>query len=366
MASRVSTLESSGFSYYDWDWINVLQEKAGSGTVSDRQVHGYAPIAGVGDIAHMDKSGTVYVPAPDQVGTTWRLIDGTPAAANSYFYDAFGGSRGVSEAVANQYRFAAKRLGHGTCLHHFPARQYSTSSGRFLSRDAMRHRDRGTDYLYAHARPTILADPTGLAATHPALMGQVFVYASLIPFARGVYGRSSFCGTFSSEDETIGCCKKVGIVQVHEWIQIISMWPDIRRPWRTDAVVPYSGFSTSATITWDDHPGLNMTKGKGNLTHFYFHDFESCVICFDKDRCGESLGCIGWGHEWDASRIVILGKRWLENGLYQYAHGVGGRLVLGTSDAGGVPVVRRSPRCFDRVTLNAINLACMTGDSWWV
>ena len=33
LASRASTLESSGFTYYDWDSINVIQEKTGTRAV---------------------------------------------------------------------------------------------------------------------------------------------------------------------------------------------------------------------------------------------------------------------------------------------------------------------------------------------
>jgi hypothetical protein len=57
MASRVSTLESSGFTHYDWDGINVLQEKDAAGQVPERQVHGYAPIVPVGDIVLIEKLG---------------------------------------------------------------------------------------------------------------------------------------------------------------------------------------------------------------------------------------------------------------------------------------------------------------------
>ena len=110
MASRVSTLESIGLTYYDWDGINVIQEKDGANTVTDRQVHGYAPIVSVGDIAMMDKSDTPYVPVSDQVGTIWNLADSSAALADSYTYDAFGVNRGASESVANRYRFGTKRL----------------------------------------------------------------------------------------------------------------------------------------------------------------------------------------------------------------------------------------------------------------
>jgi len=57
----------------------------GAGVVS-RQVHGNAPVFSAGDIAHMDKSGTPYVPDLDQVGTVWNLLDSTAGKADSYSY----------------------------------------------------------------------------------------------------------------------------------------------------------------------------------------------------------------------------------------------------------------------------------------
>ena len=75
LASRAELVDSTGTTRYTWDGTNVLQEKTGAGTVTERQVHGYAPIMSVGDIAHVDKSGTAYVPVSDQVGTVWNLTD---------------------------------------------------------------------------------------------------------------------------------------------------------------------------------------------------------------------------------------------------------------------------------------------------
>ncbi|MBA7639902.1 hypothetical protein ES703_47563 [subsurface metagenome] len=134
MASRVITLESGGFTYYDWDGINVIQERDEAASVTDRQVHGHAPITSVGDIAHMDKGGTVYVPTPDHVGTVWNLVDASAAKVNTYTYDAFGVARSTSETVSNKYRFGTKRLDPDPTLYHFIARQYGPQAGRSLSR----------------------------------------------------------------------------------------------------------------------------------------------------------------------------------------------------------------------------------------
>jgi hypothetical protein len=59
LGSRVSTLESGTLRYYDWDGINVIQEKDATNAETERQVHGYAPIPTVGDIALTDRGGNV-------------------------------------------------------------------------------------------------------------------------------------------------------------------------------------------------------------------------------------------------------------------------------------------------------------------
>jgi RHS repeat-associated protein len=162
LASRVSTLESGGLTYYDWDSINVIQEKDGDGDVTDRQVHGYAPVFSVGDIALMDKSGTPYVPVSDQPGTVWNLLNSAASKANSYAYDAFGVARSASEAVPNLYRFGTKRLDVAPGLYHFIARAYRPTVGMFITREPEVHAGGQDMYAYAGSRPLSRVDPTGL------------------------------------------------------------------------------------------------------------------------------------------------------------------------------------------------------------
>ncbi len=100
MAGRVSTQESAGVTYYDWDGINVIQEKDASGSVTERQVHGYAPIPSVGDIALMDKRGHWRLcRSPTRWGRR-AVLDPTAAVANTYTYDAFGVGRAIRRLSA--------------------------------------------------------------------------------------------------------------------------------------------------------------------------------------------------------------------------------------------------------------------------
>jgi RHS repeat-associated protein len=167
LASRASLLDSTGFTYYTWDGINVIQEKDAAGDITQRQVHGYAPIVSVGDIALVDKAaGSAYVPVADQVGTIWDLADSSAGKANSYAYDAFGVDRSVSESVTNRCRFGTKRLDSGSDLCHFVARQYAPIVGMFSSRDRT-GRGGGRGYALVRARVLRWTDPTGRCIVLP-------------------------------------------------------------------------------------------------------------------------------------------------------------------------------------------------------
>jgi len=163
MASRAALVDSTGMTYYAWDGIRVLKTEDGAGSLRQRQVHGYAPIPSVGDIALIESAaGDPYAPIPDQVGTNWKVLDSAAAIANSYQYDAFGLGRAANETFSNPYRFAGKPLDPDPTLYHFIARQYSPIRTVFLSRDPFGPLSAGPDYVYAAARPTILVDPSGL------------------------------------------------------------------------------------------------------------------------------------------------------------------------------------------------------------
>ena len=135
MASRVSTLESIGLTYYDWDGINVIQEKDSSNQVTDRQVHGYAPIVSVGDIALMDISGNTAVLVPDQTGTTHKVLGESGAVANAYQYDAFGVARAATEALSCLYRYSGHRLARDEGFYGPEVAAYLPETARSLNRN---------------------------------------------------------------------------------------------------------------------------------------------------------------------------------------------------------------------------------------
>ena len=136
LGSRVSTLESSDLTYYDWDGINVIQEKTGAGTVTDRQVHGYAPITQRRRHRADGQGRRQRLRAHRRPGRHHMEPARTPLPrlANSYSYDAFGVGRGVTESVSNAYRFDSGRLDVDSGAYQLNGNTYSPNTGRPLNR----------------------------------------------------------------------------------------------------------------------------------------------------------------------------------------------------------------------------------------
>jgi len=197
---RASKLDSTGFVYYDWDGINVIQEKDGAGSVTDRQVHGYAPVVSVGDIAHMDKSGSMYVPTSDQVGTIWNLLDASATKSNSYTYDAFGVGRSASETVSNVYRFATKHLSADTHMYYFVLRRYSPVLGRFINPEYLigpwLRTAHYNGYAYAQQNPLTFVDPMGRDEIRAEDSQVKWVFEKSVPwYLGGWFWQANVCET---------------------------------------------------------------------------------------------------------------------------------------------------------------------------
>jgi RHS repeat-associated protein len=162
LGSRASLFGSDGLAYFTWDGIRVLKLADEAGGLKQRQVHGHAPMASVGDIVMMQASAKTYVPEADQVGTLWQVFDSSAAVANAYQYDAFGVGRAASESFDNPFRFAGKHLDEDPALYHFTARQYDPRLGRFISRDPAGYGGSFSVYLYCRSMPGWYVDPMGL------------------------------------------------------------------------------------------------------------------------------------------------------------------------------------------------------------
>ena len=145
----------------------VSQFVAGTQTPEQNYVYG----AYVDDVLLKHGSGgSAYYHKNHQFSIA-ALTDATGSVAERYTYDAYGavavydagGSPVSGSAYANCLMFTGREFDEETGLHHFRARQYATSVGRFISRDPLGSVD-GVNLYRAYFVPNG-ADPSGTNTT---------------------------------------------------------------------------------------------------------------------------------------------------------------------------------------------------------
>ena len=171
---RYAMEDSAGLSYftYDQDGLCQLVERDGSGSVVAEHTRGYAPIAGIGDMAAakiITSQGTYYrYDTYDNRGNVIRTVDESGTVTGYFEYDAWG-KKLREEAPPEGTRFGQSAPAWIDLtddpdgeLRLTPTRLYHASVARFLSRDVQRH-DGATDvYGYLSASAPAYADPSGL------------------------------------------------------------------------------------------------------------------------------------------------------------------------------------------------------------
>lgn len=119
---------------------------------------------GVSRLARTD-NGTVSYYHTDGLGSTRLLTNATGMPTDAYTYTAYGEVLARTGVSTNPFLFAGEHRDSTSGLYYLRARYYDPTTGRFLSRDPLPgnlpvpltlH-----PYLYAHANPVNIVDPTG-------------------------------------------------------------------------------------------------------------------------------------------------------------------------------------------------------------
>ena len=101
----------------------------------------------------------------DALGSTRLLTDGAGAVTDTYGYEAYGNLATATGSTNNPYLFTGERFEPSLGLYDLRARNYAPSGGRFLGRDPASARlgdpRSAHPFLYAHADPVNVTDPTG-------------------------------------------------------------------------------------------------------------------------------------------------------------------------------------------------------------
>jgi RHS repeat-associated protein len=133
--------------------------------------------------------------ATDGHGSVRQLTDEAGAVTDTYTYDAFGKLIEQTGATPNPYLYSGERFDADLGLYHLRARYYDPDRGRFTSMDP--HPGELDEplslhkYLYVHADPVNLIDPTGLSAAGE--YGKLTAFAVRIIRAVKRIGRAIAC-----------------------------------------------------------------------------------------------------------------------------------------------------------------------------
>lgn len=119
-----------------------------------------------GRLFALERSGTRYYVAADQLGSPIAVVDATGTLVKTREYDAFG--RVVSDGAPSfelALGFAGGIADPTTGFVRFGARDYDPAAGRWTGRDPALYEGRQANlYAYVHNSPVNLVDPSGLAS----------------------------------------------------------------------------------------------------------------------------------------------------------------------------------------------------------
>jgi RHS repeat-associated protein len=141
---------------FQYDGVHIIKEIAGGSTVN------YLRGLYIDEhLARMEASST-FCYAPDALGSTMAVTDGTGDVSTEYIYEPFGRPVATGAASQNPFQFTGRDY-DGSGLYHYRARYYHSGPGRFLSEDPL-GLGAGNANLYAYVRgnPINRIDPFGL------------------------------------------------------------------------------------------------------------------------------------------------------------------------------------------------------------
>ncbi|MCU7859700.1 MAG: hypothetical protein KZQ86_07680, partial [Candidatus Thiodiazotropha sp. (ex Lucinoma kastoroae)] len=163
------------------DYAQILIEDNGTGTVS----YTYGD-----DLISQTRGGATSYYHYDGLGSTRSLTDSLGNLTDTYDYGAFGEILNQTGSTENDYRFAGEQFDSTLDQYYLRARYYDPSQGRFTQQDTWmgNNYDPVTlhKYLYAHADPGNMVDPTGNFSMG-SMMSAINVMGTLSTIATTTY-----------------------------------------------------------------------------------------------------------------------------------------------------------------------------------
>ena len=140
----------------------ILAETDATGNITNYYTHG------LGLTAKVTPAGQAFQYHFDARGSTVALTDAAQTVVNRYAYDPFGAPTAIAEQTTNPFRYIGQFgvTDEPNDLLFAPRRFYSSTLGRFLTKDAAEFSAANpqtmNEYVYSLNNPVILIDPSGL------------------------------------------------------------------------------------------------------------------------------------------------------------------------------------------------------------
>lgn len=142
--------------------FSLVQERDGNNSVTRGYAWGQGVGGGVGGLLDVAQQGQHYSYVYDGHGSPILLLDSSQSAAAAYAYDPFGRLAAKTGTVDQPFRFSTMLYDEGTGLSIYPYRVYSSTLGRWLTRDPMGEASGPNAYEFVRNNPLKLVDPLGL------------------------------------------------------------------------------------------------------------------------------------------------------------------------------------------------------------
>ena len=162
------------------DYAQVLEERDGDGNLLVRYVYGH-------DLISQTRDGVTSFYHYDGLGSTRALTSSAGIVTDEYTYDAFGNLLDKSGVTLNTHLYTGEFFDSHLGFYYLRARYMNPAIGRFVTMDSFAGWNRDPyslhKYLYAHANPVNMVDPSG----HMSSYAEITVAGSIIGAMSGIY-----------------------------------------------------------------------------------------------------------------------------------------------------------------------------------
>ena len=157
LGRRIEKASSAGTTVYAYDGDNITEELGGGGNLLAHYTQG----SGIDEpLATTGTWGTYFYHA-DGLGSITSLTDGSGQLAADYVYDSFGKLTASTGTITNPFRYTGREFDSETGLYYYRARYYNPQTGDFINEDPVVAGGINA-YSFVENRPTSLIDPAGL------------------------------------------------------------------------------------------------------------------------------------------------------------------------------------------------------------